>query len=262
MPNDYYVELVGKVVTLVEALRDEPQGLSLQALVERTGYIKSTTHRLLQSLKRHGYVEQEMAGGPYRLGLQCLTLARGLNGGISLLQFARPYLRELAETYEESTYLAVLHGDRGIFVDVQETRRDLRLIGPLGADVHYHATAAGKAIAAYLPAERLAAITGGLKPERLTAKTLTGKSQVEEEWAKVRRLGYAANDEETIVGAFFLAAPIFDARQCVCGSLSVGVPKARYSAKLGKKIATHLKDACGRLSAALVAAGYVHENRK
>jgi DNA-binding IclR family transcriptional regulator len=243
---------------LLETLRDEPDGLSLQGLADRTGFVKSSAHRILNSLKRHGYVEQESVGGPYRLGVQVLTLARGLNGRSGLIEMAKPYLREVVETFDESAYLAVLRGDRGIFVDVQETRRDFRLVGPLGAEVHFYATAAGKAMAAFLPAARQTTLLKGSKPVQHTAKTLTKRSEIEAEWEKIRRQGYAVNNEETIVGAVFLARPVFDSHKAVCGSMSVGIPKARYSAELGKRITEHLKDACQRLSAALEAVGYVH----
>src|SRR5688572_32438871 len=85
MPKDHYIELVGKIVVLIELLRDEPAGLTLQEIAARSGYVKSSVHRILHSLKKHGYVEQETVGEPYRLGMQFLTLARGLNDGISLL---------------------------------------------------------------------------------------------------------------------------------------------------------------------------------
>ena len=258
MAKDHYIELVGKTLLLMETMRDEPEGLSLQDLAARTGQVKSSAHRILNSLKKHGYVEQEYAGGPYRLGLQVLTLARGLNGGVKLVEVARPYLRELRETFDESIYLALWRADRGIFVDVQETRRDLRLVGPLGAEVHFHATAAGKAIAAFLPPARGQALLKRHQPSALTQSTLTSRAAVEREWSKVRRVGYAINNEETIIGAIFLAAPIFDSQPQVCGSISVGLPKARYSAELGKRIAEQLKDACQRLTDRLTAAGYIH----
>jgi IclR family acetate operon transcriptional repressor len=258
MAKDHYIELVGKTLLLMETLRDEPEGLSLQDLAARTGQVKSSAHRILNSLKKHGYVEQEYAGSNYRLGLQVLALARGLNGGVKLVEVARPYLRELRETFDESIYLALWRAERGIFVDVQETRRDLRLVGPLGAEVHFHATAAGKAIAAFLPPARGQALLKRHQTGALTPSTLTDKEEVEREWNKVRRAGYAVNNEETIVGAIFLAAPIFDSQEQVCGSISVGLPKARYSTELGKKIAERLKEACQRLNAALTAAGYVH----
>jgi IclR family acetate operon transcriptional repressor len=257
----YQIELVDKLVRLLETLRDEPRGLSLQELTARTGFVKSSIHRIVNSLKHHGYIEQPEPGAPYRLGTQFLSLARAMNHGIQLLPYARPYLQELVDAFNESAYLAVLRGGKGIFIEVIETRRDLRLVGPLGAEVHYHATAAGKAIAASLPATARAALLSRLDLTRLTARTLTTRGRVEREWAEVARRGFATNDEETIVGAIFLAAPVLDARPAVCGAVSVGVPKARYAAALGRKVAARLKDACHRLSRALKEAGYVHEDR-
>lgn len=258
----HQIELVDKLVKLLETLRDAPAGLSLQELQARTGYVKSSIHRTLNSLKHHGYVAQAGPGAPYRLGTQFLLLARGMSEGIQLLPYARPYMHELVDGFNESAYLAILRGGRGIFVEVIETRRDLRLVGPLGAEVFYHATAAGKAIAAGLPGPERAALLARLELRRLTDNTLTTRGQVEREWADVARRGFAANDEETIVGAIFLAAPVFDAQPAVCGSISVGVPKPRYSAPLGRKIAAALKDSCARLSQALEATGYLHEDRR
>ncbi|MGJ5816420.1 IclR family transcriptional regulator domain-containing protein [Paludibaculum fermentans] len=260
--DPHYIELVGKVIQVLEALRDEPTGLPLRDLAERTGQIKSSVHRIVSSLKHHGYAEQEVAGGPYRLGLQAVTLARGAVDGISLLRVSRPMLRELADRFNESVYLAVVDGPRAIFVDVQESRRDLRLVGPLGAEVHFNATAAGKVIAAFSAPEAARDILRRLQLKLLTDKTLTDPFAIEREWSKVRRAGYARNDEETIVGAIFLAAPVFDAANSVCGSISLGIPKARYQPTLGESIAAAVKAAADRLSRALEAAGYHHGRRR
>ena len=260
--RDYQIELIDKLVRILEALRDAPSGLSLQELTRQTGYVKSSIHRTLSSLKRHGYVEQAAAGGPYQLGVQCLLLARGLKEGIELLRFARPFLQEVVDTFNESAYLAILRGGRGIFVEVAEARRrDLRLVGPLGASVFYHATAAGKVFAAFLPTEPRAALLRTIELRPLTPRTITRRQDVEREWSLVARRGFALNREESIVGAIFLAAPVFDAEHAICASLSVGVPKARYSPAVGRRIAPHLRTACTRLTEALQLAGYTHDDR-
>ncbi len=256
----HYVELVGKVITLLELLRDEPEGLTLRELSGRTGLVKSSVHRILRSLMAHGYVEQEVSGGPYSLGIQCLTLARGFSKGMDLLRVARPYLREMLEVFSETTYLAVRRRDRCLFVDVQETHRDLRLVGPLGAEVYYHATAAGKVIAAYLDPAQQAAILDRYERVRVTDRTVTDGLLVEQEWERVRHDGYAINDEETIEGAVFLAGPVFDSRNQVSAAISIGIPKARYSRDLAERMPLLLKDACARLSATLRATEYVSED--
>lgn len=257
-PRTPYIALIGKVVRIVEALRDAPDGLSLQVLAKRTGYVKSSIHRILLSLARHGYVQQDAAGGDYRLGLEFLAVGRAVNGNVSIVTAARPHLRELVAAFDETTYLAILRGESGIFVDVQETSSDLRLVGPLGAEVHFHATAAGKAMAAVLPPERRLALLAKLPLPRLTARTITSRAVVDREWGRVRKTGVAINREETILGAIFLAAPVYDAGGHVCGALSVGIPKARHSGRIERAVAASLKDSCARLSETLASAGYVH----
>lgn len=258
MTYDHYIALVGKIVRVAETLRNEPAGLSLQDLAARTGYVKSSVHRILQSLKRHGYIEQDTSGGKYRLGMQLLVLASGFTSRIELVKMGREYLDELVEKFNENAYLAELRRGKGIFVEVREAPGELRLGGPRLAAVHFHATAAGKAMAAYLPEESRMAILRAARFPALTMRTRTDPSDVERDWAEIRERGYATNDEETVVGAAFLAAPVFDSRVHVCGSVSVGVPKVRFSPLLAEDITSYLVDACRRLSEKLGEAGYFH----
>ena len=154
MARDHSIELVEKVIRVLEALKDEPNGLPLQQIVSRTGYVKSSVHRILLSLKKLGYMEQDRAGGSYRLGIQILVLASSLAARMELVKAARPYLHEIVRQFNESTYLAVLQRGRGVFVDVEDAAHTVRLAGPLFAEVHFHATAAGKAMAAFFPDSR------------------------------------------------------------------------------------------------------------
>jgi IclR family acetate operon transcriptional repressor len=159
--------------------------------------------------------------------------------------------------FGETAFLAILRNGMGVFVDHEEAPGEFRMMGPVGATVHFHATAAGKAIAAFLPEETRAAILRQEPLAALTPLTLTRPLDIERDWEKVRRDGYALNDEETIIGAVFLAAPVFDSRQQVCASISLGFPKARGTGDLTEAIAVHLKDACRRFSDMLRATGYV-----
>ena len=118
----------------------------------------------------------------------------------------------------------------------------------LGADVHFHATAAGKAMAAALPDATRTSLLTRLPLPRLTPRTIISRSRVNAEWARVRRTGVAVNREETITGAVFLAVPLFDTRRQVCGAISIGIPKARFSATLGRAITAAIKDTVARLS--------------
>jgi DNA-binding IclR family transcriptional regulator len=256
----HHIELISKTLAILEALRDSPDGLTLHDLTQQTGQIKSSIHRVLRSLMRHEYIEQDARGGVYKLGIQFLILANSIRVGTNLLEIARPFSRRLMQTFDETTYIAVLRSGRGMFLDVQETHRDLRLVGPLGAQVHFHATSAGKAIAAFFPAERQDALLRNLAERPITSRTIVDRGHVRREWERVRRLGYAVNDEETIAGAIFLGAPFFDATGSVSGSVSIGIPKPRYSRELGGRIAAGLKQCCGRITESLKAVNYTHND--
>lgn len=258
--RDHHIELISKTVAIVETLRDRPGGLSLHELSAETGQVKSSVHRILNSLGRHGYIEQSSRRGLYRLGIQFLGLAKSVRSGSNLVEVARPHAQLLRDRFDESVYIAVLRGGHGVFVEVLETRRDLRLVGPLGARVHFHATAAGKAMAAFFPEEHRLAVLRNLHEGPITKRTLLRPAQIVRAWKQVSRAGYATNDEETIVGAVFLAAPIFDATDSVCGSISIGLPKPRYSSGLGARIAGELKRCCRRISDDLKAVAYIHQN--
>ena len=113
-------------------------------------------------------------------------------------------------------------------------------------------------MAAFLPPDLRASLLQSLRLVTLTDRTLTDRSRVKRDWEQARKRGFAIDDEETIVGAAFLAAPLFDSEERVCGSISVGVLKARCSAQIAERIARHVKEACHNLSQELKAARYVH----
>jgi DNA-binding IclR family transcriptional regulator len=97
--------------------------------------------------------------------------------------------------------------------------------------------------------------TGGLSLQDLAARKGIIESTVRRILQSLKRHGYAEQDAS---GAAFLAAPVFDSRERVCGSISVGVPEVRFWPAFAEGIALYLVDACRRLSEKLGATGYVH----
>ena len=76
---------------------------------------------------------------------------------------------------------------------------------------------------------------------------------------RTRKTGYSFNDEETVVGAFIVGAPIFDSQSSVCGSVSVNIPTARCSAARKKLLIASVIDAGKQISADLAGIGFVRE---
>ncbi len=55
-----------------------------------------------------------------------------------------------------------------------------------------------------------------------------------------------------------VAASVLDSWVCECGSISIGVPKVRFSPALAEDMALYPVSACRRLSGKLGETGYVH----
>ena len=144
-----------------------------------------------------------------------------------------------------------------ILIDVFETSHPLRLNIHIGDDCPVHATAIGKAVAAFLPSSELATFLQNSKLPKYTKNTHTKLRDLKLDLARVNKTGCAFNDEETVTGVFIVGAPIFDSRSSVCGALSVNIPTARCSAARKQQLITSVIDVGKRISAQLADIGFV-----
>lgn len=237
MPARSHIDLVVKVMNVLEALQPSESGVSLKDVTAKVGLVKSSVFRILYTLRESGYVEQT-ADGNYRLTLKIFGLVRRPAVRPTLLNIARPHLLGLRDRLQESVWLAERRKAAVIIVDVAEAGHQLRLSFDIGDRCPVHATALGKAIAANLPTSELNTLLIDAKLRRFTPRTLTRRADVAEELAKVRRRGYSVNNEETVVGALLVGAPIFDSAGTVFAAVSLSAPMARCSSEKKRMMIT------------------------
>ena len=145
----------------------------------------------------------------------------------------------LRDVFGETASLAEWRRGRVLLVDVADGRHKLRLSLDVGDDCPLHASALGKAIAAHLPPEELAAALRAAGMPAFTASTVTERAKFLRELAQIRKQGFAVNREETIEGAILLGGAIFDANGRAFAAVSLSCPTARYSASKRTTL-THL----------------------
>lgn len=249
-----YVELVEKTLRVLEALSEG--ALHLKGIVARVGLVKSSVFRILYTLKELGYVEQASPNGAYRLTVKALALARSRALRPTLLDVVRPHLKRLRDELHESVWLAELRGRTVLLVDVAEAAHKLRLSLDVGDACPLHASALGKAIAAWMPPAEVRAALGRGKLPAYTARTIVSRARLAAELARVRRQGYAVNEEETIEGAFIAGAPIFDAEANAFAAISVTAPTARCSPRKREHMIRAVKKTTAAVSAHLTGLGF------
>jgi DNA-binding IclR family transcriptional regulator len=249
-PGAAPVGVISKVLRILEALQGSSAGLGLKAICDLTGIHKSTAHRFLKHLEREGYLVRTEAGA-YLIGPRLSQMSTHGSQGATLQAVARPILWELWKSTQETVNLAVLDQGTVLYVDVIESPHEFRLSSRVGTRRSLHVTALGKALAAFLPAELRASVLSTIKFQPSTPKTIMNLVQFRQELEKIRRQGYAVDDEEAVQGARCVSAPILNADREPIAAVSVSGPVTRVSPNQVAALAGAVSSAARAISAAM-----------
>lgn len=202
---------------------------TLSETVRRTALHRSTAHHLLQTLVSFGYLHQDPQTRGYELTAKLFRLTARIWTPEQIGRMAEPVAAELtALTGEGSSVAAYADGVITIVAKCDATN-PFRVVQDIGATRPMHATAVGKAIAAFLPAAERATVTARLPLVRYTARTLVSRETFAAELRRIRSAGYAVDDEEHHEGIRCIAAPIFAYAGHAVASLCFVGPKVRMT---------------------------------
>ena len=235
-----HIDLTVKTMSVLESLAESAEGESLKDIAAQVRLVKSSVFRILFTLKEIGYVEQVGESGRYRLTFKTRALVRRSTEHLTLCNLVRPHLVNLRDRLKESVWLAELRRHGIVLIDTVEVSHPLKLSFAVGDLCPVHATALGKAIAAYLSPKQVNALLPKGKLPKFTSRTLTSRGDLKSELVRVHRQGYAMNDEETIEGAVLVSAPLFDCLGNAFAGISVSAPTARCSSIKRREIIEHV----------------------
>ena len=242
-PN-YPIKVLDKTFSILEILLQHGSTMHMTEIAEKLGFYPSTVHRILDTLKHWGYVEQDSHTQKYQLGLKALELGMAKLHQMDLAREATPYLKELVKQCNETVHLGVLEGGEVLYLAKEESSQTIRMISYVGKRAPLHCTSLGKVLLAYLPAEERKKILGGEVLPRLTENTITDKMELEQELDKVREQGFALDREENEKDVRCVAAPIRNHQGEVIAAISISSPIFR----INKDVQNNLKEALLKIS--------------
>lgn len=243
----YTIQSIDKALDLIELLA-EKGSLSLIELTELLNQPKSSTYRIILTLENRGYISRSDEDGKYCLGYKQLFITRNLLEKNNLRTAALQEMKRLSELFGDTVNLGVLIGGHIMYVEIIEGTHALRMTDSVGSKSPFHATAMGKAIAAYLPEARVQSLLDEYGLPKYTEHTITAREQFMEELKKVRSNGYAVDDQEIVEGARCVAAPVFGMFGNVHGAISVSGPMHRYTEDTIPRIADEIVRAASAIS--------------
>jgi DNA-binding IclR family transcriptional regulator len=217
------VPAVDRAARLLDLLYAAGRPMTITELARELGVNKGTTRDILETLRLHGLLDRDEITKTYRLGSRLARLGMAALGPLDLSTLAHPFLRELAERVNGTVLLVVPHADRATIVDkVDSGRLAVEVSANVGSRIRIAAGACGKVFLAYDADENFAARLSDLTHP--TRNTILDVEAYRAELERVRRQGYATDDEEYLAGVRATSAPVFDARgHLVAAVLVVGL---------------------------------------
>ena len=248
--DQYFSRAVAKALETLEVLQARNGPMALHEVAQRIQLSKTSTFRLLRTLESSGCLAAGERGK--------YSLAPGVHSVVStqtvarLLRVAVPRLRHLSRQLRETTSLAALFDNRVEVIAVVESPQPLRMSNIVGHILPPHASSLGKAITAYQSDERREKLLRSYGMYRFTERTITDRTDLDRELARVREQGFAADLEESVPDGHCFAVPILGAAGDVGAAVSLSLPKSRErDADHRKTILAALRSTAGQIAADL-----------
>jgi DNA-binding IclR family transcriptional regulator len=246
----YQLHSLDRAVQVLEALSESDMPLSLAEICHRMGLHKSTAHRALMVLERSALIERTQENR-FRLGLKLYELGNRAVEQIDLRARVQPFFRRLSMQVGETVHLSVLQKTSVVYLDKVEPNRRICMTSKTGTSNPVYCTSMGKAMLAFQSQETIEQIVAKIRFVRHTRKTLCTREALLKALERVRRRGYAIDDEEIELGVRCVGAPIFDDNRRAIAAVSVSGPSSRITAQSVPAIAEHVLRCCREISASL-----------
>jgi len=217
------IKTAGTIFQLVETL-EELNGATCTELANELGIPVSTMHDHLSTLLELEYLVEE--DGVYRNGLKFLQRGIAVRNNIPISTIIQPTLDDLADETGEVAWLSVEEHGKIVYLNNAKGSQAVQTHAEIGARAHMHYLAAGKAILAHFPTDRVREIIDRHDLPEATKRTITSSECLFEELEEIREQGFAFNDGERVLGLRAVAAPIFQ-NSNILGTLGISGPANR-----------------------------------
>jgi len=245
------VGAVDRAMSILEVMSQYERDIDLATLAKRVKLPKSTLVRLLQTMRRHSVVQQNPRTRRYRLGTTLMHLGKAAERQFDLERIVRPFLGELTKSTGETASFAVLEGDRAVYLVQALSQSIIRGVPPIGAELGLHCTAVGKVLLTSFSEEDIDAFVSEHGLPRHTEKTIVNVESLRKELERVRRCGYALDDEEAEQGGRCIAAAVCDDRNQAVAAVSITGPITRMQMDQIENLGTIVKRIAEKVTAAI-----------
>lgn len=249
--RDGGVQSVDRALSIIETLAEDDEGYRLSDLAIRTGLSTSTVHRLLATLESRRFVQFDRAASKWHVGSRAFTVGASFARRRNFSTQAMPYLRKLRDLTRETANLAVVDDEFIIVLTRMESREIMRSLTQVGGRVAMVTSGVGKAVLATYSDEDVGAVIRHHGMPRLTEKSIVRPSDLFRELEKIRKQGFALDDEEACMGLRCIAAVVYNDCAEPLAAISVSGMTSRLTDHRLPEVGQIVREVAGELTVAL-----------
>ena len=206
--TSYSAPSVKKAFKIVQTIADSSAGIGVSALAKQLRMGKSTVHGITSALEELGVLVRDPLQKKYTVGYTLLELSRKAYRKMELREMARVPMEILMEKVGETVFLGIMNGDHITILDVVESHNEMKITSPPGTRLPLLAGATGKVFLAQLEERKAKEIVQKMGLKRYTSKSVVDPKKFLKDVEEAKRMGYAIDNEEYLIGVRAIAVPI------------------------------------------------------
>jgi DNA-binding IclR family transcriptional regulator len=220
-------------IAILELIGQTRDGLGVREIGRRLSLSPTIVQRLINSMLQVQFLKKHPETQKYSLGYRALTLGSSVLSSDNLIASAMPVLSRLTAELRVNAYLAVISGERLVYVLSLQSDAPISIRALPGTTASFHSTAMGKAMLASEPEDRVKALLQANPLVAVTRKTITNRRALFTQLEEIRRTGYATSIEENLPGVVAVGVSIRNAAGRTIAAVSTGfAPQLQADVKL------------------------------
>lgn len=223
MSREIQSSIIHKSVSVINLLAGHKGGLSQTEIAQRTGFNKSSTHRILSILIGQELIAFDERDRTYSTGPLLISWARSAWEKMDLSLVKDQDLTDLAAQTAMNVALSV-RVEHTVTFTRANVAHPYRLAVKEGGQSELHNTAAGKVFLAHMTVHERDAYFAVAELEKFTETTLTTRADIEADLSEITSRGYAVSDREEFYQVVGMAAPILDHDGRILAAISLWIP--------------------------------------
>lgn len=223
---------IEKAIATLKRLSEPPYEMTALELSKELRINRSSVHRMINTFMKEMMVLQNPITKKYSLGPEAYRIGNSYILSLNSMDQIRHIVTEVARETNQSVGYSVLSGEKVVNIFEIENFQPIKIGYSPGTVYPINCGSYGKTIMAfYEPWEELVEIVNKAYLPKKTPYSITEPEELLKEYKKIRKQGYSISDEEGMIGAMGVGAPIKNSKGHVVGAIAAAVVKGTLDEK-------------------------------